>query len=316
MRLDFFATKAWFIFEPFTALSKTSMILFFTLSGYLVIGKKRTIKENLTNIKNRILIPLISFTLIYALLQVFILKLPIISGFEQELLAALPHFPTNWLWFLVVLFFLYLFNPLWQNIFSHAGNSELANYLVKTLILFTVVTITIKFLTNDTYFFNSFTSWLGYLGFYLYGGLVRNKWIKINNLKLNLTLLVLGLGLIMVGDYYTIFNQTHFGYFNDYLSIPVIICALGIFNLVMSNNWVGIKSKILQTLANLSFGIYLIHPIIVGVISGILGVNIDNMHVNIYLYNLAYFSVVLLTSALVVYIILKIPRLNLILGAK
>jgi surface polysaccharide O-acyltransferase-like enzyme len=330
MRLDFFATKSWFIFEPLTALSKTSMVLFFTLSGYLVICKKRTIKENWVNIRKRILVPLIAFTFIYALLQVVILKLPVLTGLKQELLAAVPHFPTNWLWFLVVLFFLYLFNPLWQNLFSHDDNSKLAKYLVGTLMLFTVVTITIKFLTSDTYFFNSFTSWLGYLGFFLYGGLVRNKWLNINHFKLNLTLIVLGLGLVIAGDYYTLFTQIHSqqlllaGYFNDYLSIPVLLCALGIFNLVMSNYGVsiikkyinGTKLKIFQGLAMLSFGIYLIHPIVVGVLSDMLGVSIDNMHVNLYLYNLAYFGVVLLASTFVVYIILKIPKLNLILGAK
>src|SRR5260221_8277573 len=61
LRPDFFATKVWFAFEPIVAISKTAVLLFFMISGYLVIGKERSIRENLKKIRGVIVIPFVFF---------------------------------------------------------------------------------------------------------------------------------------------------------------------------------------------------------------------------------------------------------------
>ena len=102
MRSDFFATKSWFIFEPFAALSKASITLFFMISGFLLTNKNRTVKENWQITLNRIIIPLIFFTIFDLLFQVYKYKLSLVSVWSQ-FFASLPKYPNNWLWFLMVL---------------------------------------------------------------------------------------------------------------------------------------------------------------------------------------------------------------------
>ena len=58
IRPDFFPSKLWFVFEPIVAISKTCVLLFFMLSGYLVIAKKRSIQENINKTIKKIVTPL------------------------------------------------------------------------------------------------------------------------------------------------------------------------------------------------------------------------------------------------------------------
>ena len=328
VRSDFFATKSWFIFEPLAALSKTSMVLFFMLSGFLVINKNRTVKENWRITKNRIIVPLLFFTFTNIVLQVYKYKLPFVSGLWSQFLAALPKYPNNWLWFLMVLLFLYLLNPVWQTLFFKEKNPEIAIYVTKLFFIYTFITVSIKFAGNNLNFFNSFTSWLGYLFFYLYGALVRNNWINSSRKKINFFLILIGLSMIMVGDYCNLYVQKYSlkfifaGYFTDYLSLPVVLLGIGIFNfLIAPDNQKSFKHffhkkilKVLQVLAGLSYGTFLIHPLVVDTLSNILGINIDTLHINIYLYNTFYFLVVLGSGVLITYIIMKIPKLRVIIG--
>ncbi len=97
--------------------------------------------------------------------------------------------------------------------------------------------------------------------------------------------------------------------------------AIGMFNLLVSSNFDWLKTKnlghktltVIQSLVGLSFGIYLIHTYIVTVLSDI-GFDFNRQSMNVYLYNLANYSLVLGVSILIVYLIKKIPRLRMIIG--
>lgn len=333
IRPDFFASKVWFILEPFAVFSKIGVQLFFMISGYLVINKNRSIKENWEIVKKRIIIPLGFFSLIslgYNLYRFLLLKKSYVL-FWHDQLHNIPNFPNSPLWFLFALLFLHLLNPIWQVLFNDKKDPSPAIYLTKISLLFSIAVTALKFLSKDpTVFFNGFTVWLGYLFFYFYGGLIRNNWITVSKMKTNLLMIFMGLSVTMIGDYYTAFAKAHSisfifsGYFFEYLSIPVVLLAIGTFNLLISNDFSWLTKKtfghkitnLIKLFATLSYGIYLIHPLVTSIFTDIIGFDFDKLAMNVYLYNFLNYFLVLSISAMTSYFILKIPKLRMIIGGR
>lgn len=331
MRPDFFATKLWFVVEPITAISKPAVLLFFMVSGYLVINKNRTIKDNWQKTKKRILLPLAFFSVLNIIYAFSNFHYTGSNGivFLQQQLVRVTNFPSSPLWFLVVLVFLYLLNPVWQVIFTDSKNRNIARYIVFLSVIFSAFITIIKFpsLKND-FFFNNFTAWIGFLFFYLYGGLIRNNWINISNNKINIGLVLFSFLAIVIGDYFTAYaNVYHLnfiwnGYTFDYLSIPVILLSVGIFNIIIKENfdWVYEKNigpkavSALKWLAGLTFGIYLIHTYVVSIFTDKIGFSFDKLSINLYLYNILNYTLVLTISLIITYIIKKTPKLKMIIG--
>lgn len=266
IRTDFFATKLWFLLEPVVALSKTCVLLFFMLSGYLVIGKQRLIIDNLQKTLSKIVIPLSFFTvlnIVYAWIK-FPFNGENLQQFLLEQIKRMATYPSSSMWFLVVLLFLYLLNPLWQVILNKNEKPELARIFTLSALVFSLTVTFLEYPAGKTgVMFSTGTAWLGYVFFYLYGGVVRNKWINFNNQKINLFLISIGFILTVLGDFMTMWQKTHQisflwnDYTGNYLSIPVTMMAVGIFNLLISSDLSKWKSSVLMHFANWSFGIYL-----------------------------------------------------------
>jgi surface polysaccharide O-acyltransferase-like enzyme len=329
LRIDFFGTKLWFLFEPIVAISKTCVLLFFMLSGYLVINKNRSIQQNWQKTRRRLVIPLVFFstcTIGYFFYQFIKSGQTDLLLFLQNQLVRVTNFPSSPLWFLGVLVIFYLLNPLWQTIFNPSNQPTTARYLTVLALVFSVSAQIIQFPSLKAgSFFTSFTGWLGYIFFYFYGGLVRNNWIQFKRKKLNYGLVVLGLLGTVLGDWLTIFAQQHnFSFtwtgYTNYLSLPVIMMAVGIFNLLIEAKLEKLKTlmphatNILTWLAGLSFGIYLIHTFVISFFTDIIGFDFNNFKINVYLYNLLNFSLVLGISLIITWIIKKIPRLRIVIG--
>lgn len=323
IRPDFFATKLYFLFEPIIAIAKTCVLLFFMLSGYLVVAKQRSIKDNFSKTIQKILLPLSFFSLVniaYAWTK-FTYNETNFQNFVLNQLQGLVTFPSSPLWFLVVLFFLYLLNPVWQLIFKQAQTKNVARFVTFATLIFSLLTTIISFLVNKSgLFFNNFTAWTGFAFFYLYGALVRNKWIKIDNQKLNLLLLLVGIILTMMGDYLSMWQKANSivfvfnDYTDSYLSISVLMTAVALFNILTSLNLSKVKSKALVWLADLSFGIYLIHTYVISFFTDIAGFDFNKLHINVYLYNLLNIILVFSISLLLTIIIKKIPKVKNLIG--
>lgn len=143
-------------------------------------------------------------------------------------------------------------------------------------------------------------------------------------------MIIIGLSAIIIGDYYTTFAKIHSmtfiwsGYFFEYLSIPIVLLAVGTFNLIIASDfgWLTKNSfgnkfiYVIQIFAGLSYGIYLIHSFVVSFLFDILGFNFDKLAMNVYLYNLLNFFLVLGISTIISYLIMKIPKLRLVIGGQ
>lgn len=329
VRTDFFLTKAWFLFEPLSAISRSSLALFFIISGYLVVHKNRTVNENLRITAQRIIIPFISFSILASLFFLFKTGRSFSMSIDPKyIFGDVMKFPDNWLWFLGTMLFLYLLNPLWQGIFCDKSKISEARYITYFFFIFTTVAILLKFSTHTLSFFNNLTTWVGYICCYLYGALIRNKWDFHKPKYFFLFLFLLGLCIEIGGDYFSILNQKNgtplsiAGYFSDNIAIPPLLMAIGLFNLfidikqikVMNKNISLIAQKTIQTFAVLSYGIYLTHEFISQTLFDVMGWNVDSVHMNIYLYNVGVFAITLFGSAAITYIISRIPKLRMIIG--
>jgi surface polysaccharide O-acyltransferase-like enzyme len=331
MRPDFFATKLWFIVEPICAISKPAVLLFFMVSGYLVINKNRTIRNNWQKTKKRIMVPLAFFAVLNIIYAFSNFHYTGSNGilFLQQQLVRVTNFPSSPLWFLVVLLFLYLLNPVWQVLFADNKNRNIARYIVLLSVIFSAFITIIKFpsLKND-FFFNNFTAWIGFLFFYLYGGLIRNNWINISNNKINIGLVIFSFLAIVIGDYFTAFANVHHinfiwnGYTFDYLSIPVMLLSVGLFIIIIKENfsWVNANNigrkavNGLKWLAGLSFGIYLIHTYVVSIFTDKIGFSFDKLSINVYVYNILNYTLVLTISLIITLIIKNIPKFKMVIG--
>ncbi len=323
VRPDFFSTKLYFLLTPITAISKTSVLLFFMLSGFLVIPKTKTIKENLIKTIRKIIVPLGFFTLINLILNWFEFASTNnhLGQFLNQEVNRMINFPSSPLWFLVILVYLYLLNPVWQLIFSQEQQKQLAKFLTMLSLLFSLIATLLEYLTkHNGQIFNNLTAWTAFLFFYLYGGLVRNKWIRIDQQKLNLTLILGGWLLTIIGDFMTMqqkisLQTTIWQYYtSSYLSLPVTLMAVGTFNYLLSIDLSKIKTTFLTTMAKLSFGIYLLHPYVIALLGQTLHFDFNQLQMNVYLYNFLNVTLVLLISSLLTLLLQKIPQLRIIIG--
>lgn len=326
MRGDFFLTKAWFLFEPLSAISRSSLALFFIISGYLVVGKNRTVKENLQITVRRIVIPLIFFSILSSFFFIFKTGKNIWTAVDPiYVFGGMMKLPDNWLWFLETLLFLYLLNPLWQQLFIDSTKRSVARYIVAFFFLFTCLVIFLKFVVYTPQFFNRFTTWIAYLCCYLYGALVRNKWNYRKSVYFYLTMFFAGLTIQIIGVYFSIVNNLKgtplqfAGYFADNTSIPFLLMAIGLFNIFIPVKSVKAFSKktasLITAVAGLSYGIYLTHEFISQTLADVMGWSVDSMHMNVYLFNFGFFAITLFGSALVTIVLLRIPKLRAIIGA-
>jgi len=328
VRTDFFLTKSWYLFEPFSALSSSSLALFVMLSGYLVVHKNRTVQDNLRITVKRIVIPFFFFSIFASLFYLFKTGRSLVSTFNPSyIFSDVMKFPNNWLWFLGVLFFLYILNPLWQGVFNNTSKRFTAQYVTVFFFIFTSTAILLKFATHTLLFFNSYTTWTGYTCCYLYGALAMNKWGLPKSKLISLALFITGMVLEILGNYFSILNQkngTPFafaGYFTDNLAIPPLLIALGMFNMFINikslrinNSVTRLLRKGIAQLAGLSYGIYLTHQFIVLSIYDIIGWSVDSARINIYLYFFVVYSITFFGSTGMTYFISRIPKLRMIIG--
>lgn len=331
LRPDFFATKLWFILEPLVAVSHVCVLLFFMLSGYLILSKDRSIPEILGKTFKRLFVPLLIFeslNILYAYWR-FGTSSGKLELFFYDQLERLINYPSSPLWFLVVLIYLYLMTPLLSKVFSKQGDRKIAIYITVLAFLLSIVPTPLAYITERTgSSLTNFTSWTVFICFYFYGALVKNKWVNISNQKINYLLFLFGTLFTIIGDYVGVglritLNNPGIPIFTQaYTALPLVMVAIGLFNILMSYDFNRLTYTstgrlfvaLISTLAVLSYGIYLLHTYVVSVFSDILQFDFDHLSMNVYLYNIVNFGLVLGISAALTAVILRIPKLRFIIG--
>ena len=265
----------WWIGNIFNSVTRWCVPIFVMISGLLLLNpsKDESIKYFISKRFNKVLIPFIFWGLIYTLLKY---RAEIIENQTLPILKIIGNFvigPMNHLWFIYMLLGLYLLTPILRIYIKNSSQKDLKYFLI------------LWFITNAVFGFiesiskikigldlNFFYGYIGYyiLGYYLDIVILSKKQIYLAYLAFIISLFVTIIGTFIL----TKSNGGHYSaIFHDYLSPNLIFMSIGIFIAFKNYNWGPIfknrdyiYNKILE-LSSLTFGIYLIHILILNLIS-------------------------------------------------
>lgn len=334
-RPDFFGGTVWWAAFLLNCLFRISVPLFIILSGYLVLGKDSNIKENFNRLFHRILIPLISYYIIFNVVYALMAWLRSEPYDYSGIFHNLSKNTHTSLYFLVVLFFIQLLNPLW-NLLTEPKNESVLKYICYFFLILATVSFFFYYLSlREGEMFSTFTYWMMWVGYYLYGYLVKLKPVLLTKTEtvfyslmfISNFIITVGFGYITlwlfhhnISDLFYIGGQT---YADGYLSFSVMLMSLSGFNLLMrsklshkleSFEWL---KKPVAFLATISFALYLNHLLVIDTLSKFFGINPDSPSMPSlagYLV-ISAFLTLLITVPLVV-IISKLPYLRKIVGLR
>jgi surface polysaccharide O-acyltransferase-like enzyme len=280
--------QVWWQTNIYTAFVATCIPLFIMLSGALLLTQepwdaKSFIRKRLT----KVLLPLPVWTLVYAAWRKFmwghdITLADVLGSFIAG--AAKPIFPH--LWFMFLILSLYLLVPVLRIYFLNSSrNNQL--YFVGLWIAASVVKPVLqqRFGIELGYYLDPY---FGYIGYFLVGATIYRFFparMGRGVLTLCWTTVAFGYCVTLVGTYYV---STSVGkldnYFYHHLSPTVIPMSLATFVLLRHIGTAlteqGDKpGRLLQAIAGLStlsFGIYLVHALVIVLLeSGVLGITMN-----------------------------------------
>lgn len=333
-RPDFFNTPLYWTLLPIVIISNPAVILFFILSGFLVLNKPRTIRGNLERTLDRLVVPLFFFeslNVLYFLNKVLTWGAPF-PYFAVTEFTRLIGFPSSPLWFLYVLISFYFLNPLLQPIFIE-NKKQLAQYLTVLAFIVGFVIAAIELPADRVgEIYTVFTSWLGFIAFYLYGGLLAKGWGM--SLKVSRWIGILGLALVshMSLDHLAalmeakgqVIEPLHTWFMQLVWYTAPILVGISVVHILLVIDWRKVFRKTtdykrwvsMTTLAaSLTFGVYLIHPLVIDPILRVwLRWYYDAVSLHPFVYNFLNFVLVLGVSALIAYLIGRVPYLRAVIG--
>lgn len=323
-RIDFLGGISWWISNILESAARIAIPLFVMLSGYFILGKKETFPQMLTRTKNRLLIPLVAWTIFYL----------VWNAGKPSLTGLLTFFPRLFsggalhLYFLFILAGLYCFAPFLTSYLStHKDSSKsLLWFFLSTGLLFTLG----QYILNQC-ISNSFILWIPYIGYFFGGYVLGNS--KPNASHKKLAGAALGLAFVWTAA----FNFIHMylvregsagfqvkgcidPYFNNYVSFNVLIMSFAAFFLLFHFDYKFIGSekvrKFIHSLASASFGIYLIHLFVVEVIERTLNLRIDSLKIGLVEYMVLKWFVVFGISYGLTLLGLRTPIIKKAFGVK
>lgn len=252
----------WWTGNIFDSLSRIGVPLFFMITGAVFLHKDEPQMIFYKKRASRILFPLLFWSLIYYLYVNLYVNDGIfdIVIFIQKLFSNDIHYH---LWNLYAFILIYLMVPILRKVVKHIPVNYILFYAIVSGLIPTVSKWLVVYDIKLAIFSNPFSSALAYV---LLGYAITHKGLYIKHIKLYGVLAVLT---IIIGTYlFTDYNGSFHGIFYDRFGIAVMIYATTIFMVIKSNatrlEHFG-KSKLIKTLNNCSFGIYLIHPLFLSI---------------------------------------------------
>lgn len=260
----------WWLSNIYHSISDVCVPLLLMISGYLLIDFDAPIKLFIHKRILKVLIPLIAWTLIYLLWNHFYnhnVDLSLIGIVKTIIKPAHYH-----LWFLYTIMGLYLLMPV-LNVFIKNSSNSIQYYLI--ILWFTSVSISPLFqkILNTSPNKEDLSIFSGYLGYLLIGYILGNKKFNRKYLPFLVVTSILLIAFSSIATYYLMLmdNGIINKYFHTYLSPNVIILSSLIFIIIKvlfenQQELDGYKYFILNKLSKATFGIYLIHVIVLNLL--------------------------------------------------
>ncbi|WP_162990193.1 acyltransferase [Mesobacillus foraminis] len=296
----------WWIGNIVDSSTRWAVPVFIMLSGMLLLGKQESQLDVLRKRVGKLLWPLLFWSFIYSLWKV---RHDIETySFRQFMIEVFQDSIKYHFWYLYVILGLYLCMPLFK-MFIQNGRKEDIRYFLFLSFFISASTLTISsfFEINLA---GGFEYLLGYGGYFLLGYYLANTTLARKKTSL---IHILGAAALLITIVGTWLLSTRIGtlsqVFYEYLSFTTPFVAISIFLLV--KDW-GNKetSKATVLIANYSFGIYLIHPLILDIYRSkefiqLTGISHTTTHPVLYV--LIIFTIAFSTSLFLSYILCKFP---------
>jgi surface polysaccharide O-acyltransferase-like enzyme len=328
----------WWIADVYNSATRICVPLFLMLSGHLLL---RTTDPTLTFYRKRarrILVPWLSWSLVYLALDVFYeihhpsgtsamtpgyLKQIKDAGWKAVPAIALTPMYYH-LWFLYMLIWVYLWLPLWRRIVRIASPTMLWSVLGGWAVLSTVLTFTrdaprsLPMTISVVLFYGL----VGALGYPLLGYLLGRIAISKRLFGLMAALAVAGTLTTILGTYVLtmrdggVLNQSLHG---DTLNmIGSTMAGFVVMRYVAERYLTNARSRlfvIVKALSETSFGIYLLHPLLLYALSiGVLGVKATALSHNSLFMIPALAAFAMVASHYIVTAIRRLPYLRAMAG--
>ena len=294
----------WWTANVYDSLTRWCVPIFIMISGALLLNPKKTdsIQTFFKKRTLKVVYPLIIWSSIY-LLKILIfdeqltLKTIVIRLLEGNLYYHL--------WFIYIIIGLYIITPVIKIFIQNASNKEIKYFLIVWFISASIYKLVEQFTGIEIGFEIPFAS--GYLGYFILGYYLHNVELKVSTKYLFYILGCISLVVTIYGTYIQVIdNITSSFYFYSNLSPNIIIMSSAIFIFFKTiNTQLGKQvQNIVITISKTTMGIYLIHPLVLDVLS-ILKINALTINpiISIPAVSVLTFAI----SFLVIFIMQKIP---------
>ncbi|MFQ3575547.1 MAG: acyltransferase family protein [Cytophagales bacterium] len=260
----------WWIGNIYDGSVRFCVPIFLMISGSLMFSKNYESEgEFLKKRVLRILLPFLFWSMIYimvSLIQKFIhgeyLSLIEVLKF---ILLELRNGACFHLWYIYMIFGLYLFFPIIGKWLQHSKNNGIKYFLgIWLLTVFINMPYVNKLMPIiDLSYFS------GYIGFPILGYYLNNISLNFEKKKLIYVLMFLTGTLITIFGTYlaTFYKGSFYEGFYSYLSPNVILASVGVF--LLFKDFFKLNSKVILFLSKYSYGTYLIHILVLSVLSKI-----------------------------------------------
>lgn len=241
-----------YILSGISYITASGLVLFFMISGALLLDSDLSTKEFMRKRFSKIAWPTLFWTLFY--LAVKFANHPFQAFDALRQIVSIPFSAQGHgvLWFMYTLAGLYLLTPVLSRWLRHASKREIEFYLMLWGVTLMYPYLSLIFITNesDTGILYYFTGYVGYfvLGYYLKHDYVFRTWHVI---------VALAVAAVIPALLYSSGIEFDFYRMLWYLSLPVALMAFSWYVLIMRlpNKSIAVISKA----SSLSFGLYLIH---------------------------------------------------------
>jgi surface polysaccharide O-acyltransferase-like enzyme len=307
-------TDQWIIADIYGGTARVAVPLFFMISGYLLLPRSESLRDFYAKRMMKILIPLVVWSLIY--LGWYCGTHPGTCSPALLWKMLLPPGGYYHLWFLYSLLSIYLILPLLRLMIRAETERTILWYLVMLWLIFQpIITTANTFWNAGIRFAPPLTT--GFVCFFVLGYLLGEIPLSRNRILLSVAAWVIGTLITILGTYVRTRSAGQFdGFFYDFVSPNVILASAATFLLL---RWLSDRKpftypnvlSIIRSLATGAFGIYLIHVIVIEVLSGWLPFVQINSFMGNALWSIPLVStIVFLVSFLITRLIQKIPALR------
>lgn len=308
----------WWVDNILNSVSRWAVPVFFMVSGMLLLDPKKndSLKVFFTKRFNRIFIPFITWGVLYEIIK------PRYTGGEFTLKGMIKDFLGGTIythfWFMYAIIIIYIFTPILKSFVTKASR-EVILYTMAVWFVFVSILPQLEHLLHFNLDYSTDISFIcSYAGYFVLGHVLhRFEFSRLFKIIVYSGALI-GLVFAPLSTYFLTKRNggNYVTFFSNNLSPDVILIAISVFLLIKTIKWERIFEKKgdafvkgIKTLSEASFGIYLIHFIVLNelVRSGISVFKVDAP--SIFRVPVTDISVFVI-SFLVIYLLKKIPFIN------